>query len=86
MKKYPKIDLSGTMYKLFDSCKFDNRWKKIEKYSGPGNEFKSIDNHAAIKIEVKGIEPESFRFKKDSVINIKNGILQYHDQDLLQQV
>lgn len=74
------------MYKLFDSCKFDKRWKKIKKNSGLGNEFKSIDDHARVKIQVKGIEPESYSFKKDSIINIKNGILQYHDKDLVHQI
>ena len=85
MKQSPQIEMSGKMYKLYDSCKFDNRWKKIEKHSGFGNEFKSIDDNAAIKIQVKGIDPESFRFKRNSLINIKNGILRYHDKDLIQQ-
>ncbi|MFB5610928.1 MAG: hypothetical protein ACE5RT_03895 [Nitrosopumilaceae archaeon] len=71
------------MYKLFDSCKLDKGWKKIEKHYV--NEFKSIEDNARIKIEVKGIEPEAYIFKKDSVINIANSMIRYQDQDLVQQ-
>ena len=73
------------MYKLFDSCKFDKKWERIETDSGPGNKFKSIDDHAAIKIQVQGVDPESYHFKKHSIINIKNGIIQYQNNDLVNQ-
>jgi len=75
-----QLHLNVKLYKTFKTCKFRGRWNlKNNSF----HEYIALEDHAYIIL--KGIRAEwdeVYSFKKDSEITIKNGIIEYYENDI----
>lgn len=68
--------------KLFDTCKIEGRWKRADN-SVP-RKYIATEDGASIELSIMdGDYTESFRFKKNSTIIIKDSITEFYERDLL---
>ena len=67
--------------KLFDTCKIEGRWKRADN-SVP-RKYVAIEDGASIELSIMGGDyTESFRFKKNSNVIIKDSIAEFYERDL----
>lgn len=60
----------------------DGRWER--RNNSAGYDYVALDDDASIVLELNPPTlTETLYFKKDSSISIKNGLIEYHDNDLL---
>lgn len=68
--------------KLFDTCKLEGKWKRVGD-SIP-RRYMSLEDGALITLHILGTQySESFIFKKNSEIVIKDSITEFFEEDLL---
>ncbi|WP_148680195.1 hypothetical protein [Nitrosopumilus maritimus] len=68
--------------KLFDTCKLVGKWKRIDKLLPPN--YTSLEDGASVELSIiKANYTESFSFKKNSDIVIKDSILEFFEEDML---
>lgn len=67
--------------KLFDTCKIEGKWKRADN-SVP-RKYVAIEDGASIELSIMGGDfTESFRFKKNSHVIIKDSIAEFYERDL----
>lgn len=69
------------MKKLFDTCKLEGEWKRVDD-SIP-RRYVSLKDGASIELAmIKANFTESYNFKKNSFIIIKDSIAEFYEGDL----
>lgn len=77
-----QIFTHSKLQKLFDTCRLQGKWKRMGE-SLPLC-YVAIENGASIELTlIKSKFSESFIFKKDSQIIIKDSIAEFQEEDLL---
>ncbi len=68
--------------KLFDTCKLEGRWKR--KDDSIPQCYVSLEDGASISLSIIGTDySESFIFKQNSEIVVKDSIVEFFEEDLL---
>ncbi|AFS81082.1 hypothetical protein NKOR_05995 [Candidatus Nitrosopumilus koreensis AR1] len=68
--------------KLFDTCKLEGKWKRLDD-SVP-RRYVTLEDGALISLSILGTQyHESFIFKKNSEVVIKDSIAEFFEEDLL---
>ena len=68
--------------KLFDTCKLEGKWKR--KDDSVPQCYVSLEDNASILLSIVGTNySESFMFKKNSQIVVKDSIVEFFEEDLL---
>ncbi|KFM19551.1 hypothetical protein AAA799P11_00540 [Marine Group I thaumarchaeote SCGC AAA799-P11] len=82
MKNYSQTYGNSKLQKLFDTCKLEGRWKRMDD-SLPRC-YVSLEDGAAISLSMLGVDySESFIFKKNSKIVVKDSVAEFFEDDLL---
>ena len=77
-----QIFTHSKLQKLFDTCRLQGRWKRMGD-SVPLC-YVAIEDGASIELNlIKSKFSESFVFKKDSQIIVKDSIAEFQEEDLL---
>ena len=67
--------------KLFDTCKIEGRWKRAD--NSIHRKYVALEDWASIELSIMdGNYTESFRFKKNSNITIKDSVAEFYERDL----
>lgn len=81
MKTNNRMHSTFTMKKLFDTCKLEGQWKRVDD-SIPLC-YVSLEDGASIELKmIKANFTESYSFKKNSFIIIKDSIAEFYEEDL----
>lgn len=81
MKTNNRIHSNFTLKKLFDTCKLEGQWKRVDN-SIP-RRYVSLEDGASIELKmIKANFIESYNFKKNSFIIIKDSIAEFYEEDL----
>ncbi|KEQ56522.1 hypothetical protein AAA799E16_01714 [Marine Group I thaumarchaeote SCGC AAA799-E16] len=82
MKNYRQTYRNFKLQKLFDTCKLEGRWKRMDD-SLPRC-YVSLEDGTAISLSILGTNySESFIFKKNSKIVVKDSVAEFFEDDLL---
>ena len=72
---------NSPMKKLFDTYKLEGQWKRVDN-SIPSR-YVSLKDGASIELKmIKANFTESYSFKKNSFIIIKDSIAEFYEEDL----
>lgn len=67
--------------KLFDACRLEGRWKRVDN-SMPRH-YIALEDGVSLELSIIDSDfTESFRFKKNSEIIIKESIAEFYEEDL----
>jgi len=77
-----QMHLDIKLYKIFNTCKLKGKWKN--KNNSHNHDYIALENGSSIVLKLNPPNlTETFSFKKDANISIKDGLIGYHDKDLL---
>ena len=75
------MNLNPKMFKLCDEYEFNNTWRKTES---PPNTFVALEDKSPVVLKLENSNlSEMVFFKKGAIVSIKNGLLEYYENDLL---
>ncbi|QDI89232.1 hypothetical protein Nisw_06690 [Candidatus Nitrosopumilus sp. SW] len=78
-----QIHDNSKLHKLFDVCKLHGKWKRADN-SIPRN-YVALEDGASVDLNIiKANFSESFEFKKNSKIIVKDSIAEFYEKDILQ--
>ena len=81
MKANNQTGFNSKTQKLFDTCKIQGRWKRADNCVP--RKYVATEDGASIELSIMdGDYTESFRFKKNSNIIIKDSIAEFYERDL----
>lgn len=67
--------------KFFDTCRLEGRWKRVDEFIPHHNI--TLEESASIELSIIDSNfTESFRFKKNSSIKIKDSIAKFYEENL----
>lgn len=82
MKSNDQIFTHSKLQKLFDTCRMQGKWNRMDDSLPPC--YVSKEDGASVELNlIKSKFSESFIFKKDSQIIIKDSIAEFQEEDLL---
>lgn len=82
MKNNNQIYQNHKSRKLFDTCELEGIWKR--KDDSIPQCYIALEDGASISISIIGTDySESFMFKKNSQIVVKDSIVEFFEEDLL---
>jgi len=76
----PQMNLHVKQYKMFNTYKFEGRWKHKKNNN---QNFISQEDRSSIILTLIGGMTETISFKKGANIIVKNDLIEYYAQDLL---
>lgn len=79
-----QMDLNIKLYKAFKNCKLKGRWNLKENSS---HEFMALEDNASASLYgIRAEWNEIFYFKKGAEITIKNSIIEYYENDVMDKL
>lgn len=83
MKRDDQTCCNFKFQKLFDTCRLEGQWKRVDD-SVPRH-YIALEDGASIELSINDSNfKESFRFKKNSCIKIKDSIAEFYEENLFQ--
>ena len=67
--------------KLFDTCRLEGRWKRVDRFIP--RHYIALEDGVFLELSIIDSNfTESFRFKKNSEVIIKESIAEFYEEDL----
>lgn len=82
MKRNNQTSSNFKTQKLFDTCRLEGRWKRVDD-SVPRH-YTALEDGVFLQLSILDANyTESYSFKKNSSIVIKDSIAEFYEEDLL---